>query len=46
MKDDSSERIPKMEAGDRQDWRITVATIAAIVVGMLAWMAAMARWYP
>lgn len=45
MKDDSSERIPKMEAQERLDWRITMAAIAVIVLGMLVWMALMARWF-
>lgn len=45
MKDDSSERIPKLEAQERADWRITLATIITIVVGMLVWTAMMARWF-
>lgn len=46
MKDDSSERIPRAEAEERSDWRITVLAIAVIILGMLAWVAMMARWYP
>lgn len=43
--DDSSERIPKFEAQERLDWRITAATIVLIILGMLSWMALMSRWF-